>query len=473
MSESPNQLSRRDLLRLGTLGAGAAALGATPVGAAVAGTATEGSAPRFGPAAAPAAPRTLGAAPPELLRTAPLDVVRMAFVGVGLQGGAHVRNFLRIEGVEIAAICDTNRARAEEVASWVASEGRPLPRIYADGETDFVRLCETENVDLVFNATPWRWHVPVCVAAMENGKHVATEVPAAYTVEGCWQLVETAEATGRHCVMMENCNYDRPEMMVLRMAREGVLGEILHAECGYLHDLRAIKFEDANEGLWRRAHARERNGNLYTTHGLGPVANVMDINRGDQFSYLVSMSSPSRGLQDWAREHYPEGHPKRDETFVLGDVNTSLIKTAQGRTIFLSHDTNLPRPYSRIHMVQGTRGIFQGYPHRVHIEGRSPDHRWQEWTELRDEFDHPLWRELEEQSAGAGHGGMDYIEDFRLIECLRAGQPTDMNVYDAAALSVIGPLTEWSVANGSQPIEIPDFTRGRWREWPRWEIERG
>jgi predicted dehydrogenase len=336
-----------------------------------------------------------------------------------------------------------------------------------------VRLCETENVDLVFNATPWRWHVPVCVAAMENGKHVATEVPAAYTVEGCWQLVETAEATGRHCVMMENCNYDRPEMMVLRMAREGVLGEILHAECGYLHDLRAIKFEDANEGLWRRAHARERNGNLYTTHGLGPVANVMDINRGDQFSYLVSMSSPSRGLQDWAREHYPEGHPKRDETFVLGDVNTSLIKTAQGRTIFLSHDTNLPRPYSRIHMVQGTRGIFQGYPHRVHIEGRSPDHRWQEWTELRDEFDHPLWRELEEQSAGAGHGGMDYIEDFRLIECLRAGQPTDMNVYDAAALSVVGPLTEWSVANGSQPIEIPDFTRGRWREWPRWEIERG
>jgi predicted dehydrogenase len=407
----------------------------------------------------------------------PLETVRVAFVGVGGMGGAHVRNFLRIDGVEIRAVCDIDADRAAEVASWIsqaerAGAGRDAPTLYTRGETDFVRLCETEDVDLVFTATPWRWHVAVCVAAMENGKHAATEVPAAYTLDDCWRLVETAERTRRHCVMMENCNYDRPEMMVFNVVRQGLLGEVLHAECGYLHDLRAIKFSDSGEGLWRRAHSETRNGNLYTTHGLGPVANVMDINRGDRFDHLVSMSSPSRGLQAWARENYPEGHPKRGETYRLGDVNTTLIKTANGRTIFLSHDTNLPRPYSRIHTVQGTKGIFRGYPNRLHIEGVSPDHRWEEYADVLERYDHPLWRELEEASAGAGHGGMDYIEDYRLVKCLREGLPTDMNVYDAAALSAIGPLTEWSVANGSRPAPVPDFTRGRWREWPQLDIVR-
>ncbi|HSM06029.1 MAG TPA: Gfo/Idh/MocA family oxidoreductase, partial [Longimicrobiales bacterium] len=403
----------------------------------------------------------------------PMDVVRVGFVGVGLQGGAHVRNFLRIDGVEILAIGDIREDRAREVASWVEADGRRSPTLFTRGEWDFVRMCEEEELDLVFTATPWRWHVPVCLAAMENGKHAATEVPAAYTVEDCWKLVEHAERYEKHCVMMENCNYDRPEMMVFNLARQGLLGEILHAECGYLHDLRAIKFSETGEGLWRRDHSMERNGNLYPTHGLGPVANVMDINRGDRFSYLVSMSSPSRGLQEWARERYPAGDPKRDETYVLGDVNTALIKTANGRTIYLSHDTNLPRPYSRIHMVQGTNGIFQGYPHRVYIEGESPPHQWQEWTELLDEYDHPLWKDLEALSEGAGHGGMDYIEDYRLVKCLREGLPTDMNVYDAAALSAVTPLTEWSVANGSRPAAFPDFTRGRWESWPRLGIFRG
>jgi predicted dehydrogenase len=401
-----------------------------------------------------------------------MDTVRVGFVGVGGMGGAHVQNFLRIDGVEIRAICDINEPRAQEVAGWVTEAGNPAPTLYTRGEYDFERLCQEEELDLVFTATPWRWHVPVCVAAMENGKHAATEVPAAYTLEDCWRLVEVAEARGKHCVMMENCNYDRPEMMVFHLARQGLLGEILHAECGYLHDLRGIKFSETGEGLWRRDHSMTRNGNLYPTHGLGPVANVMDINRGDQFATLVSMSSPSRGLQEWARTNYPEGHPKRRETYVLGDVNVSLIQTHNGRTIYLSHDTNLPRPYSRIHMVQGTKGIFQGYPHRVHIEGMSPGHRWQEWTELLEEHDHPLWKDLEEQSAGAGHGGMDYIEDYRLVKCLREGRPTDMNVYDAAALSAVGPLSEWSVANGSRPAEFPDFTRGKWRSYPKLEIFR-
>ncbi len=415
----------------------------------------------------------LGPAPEHPLVTPPMDRVRIGFVGVGLQGSSHVRNFLAIDGVEIVAVCDIVPEKVRRIQDWCRDAGLPEPSGYSRGETDFRRLCETEDLDLVFTSTPWRWHVPVCVAAMNNGKHAVTEVPAAYTLDGCWELVETAEAQGKHCVMMENCNYDRPEMMVLNMVRQGVLGEILHAECGYNHDLRAIKFEDADEGLWRRNHSWVRNGNLYPTHGLGPVANCMNINRGDRFARLVSMSSPSRGLQEYAEQTFPPESPKRSETFALGDVNTSMIQTALGRTIYLTHDTNLPRPYSRIHQVQGTRGIFQGYPNRVYVEGRSPSHRWEEAESYYEEFEHPIWRRLREQSAGAGHGGMDFIEDFRLIECLRAGEPTDMNVYDAAALSAVCELTEISVAAGSAPVEFPDFTRGRWKEWPQWEIVGG
>lgn len=401
-----------------------------------------------------------------------MEVVRIGFVGVGLQGGSHVRNFLQLDGVEIVALCDIDGPRLEEVAGWVVADGRPRPSLYGRTDTDFVRMCETEELDLVFTATPWEWHVPVCVAAMENGRHAATEVPAAYTLEDCWKLVETAEARQKHCVMMENCNYDRPEMLVFNMARQGLFGEILHAECGYLHDLRAIKFEDAHEGLWRRWHSTQRNGNLYPTHGLGPVANVLDNNRGDRFAYLVSMSSPSRGLQEWAREHYPPDDPKRKEVYVLGDVNMSLIRTALGRTIAVTHDTNLPRPYSRIHKIQGTGGLFHGYPNRLHIEGRSPEHQWEDMEAYLDEFDHPLWKDLDEMSRGAGHGGMDFIEDYRLVKCLHEGLPTDMNVYDAASISAVQPLSVWSVANGSRPVDFPDFTRGKWKEWPRLEVFR-
>ncbi|HSM04599.1 MAG TPA: Gfo/Idh/MocA family oxidoreductase, partial [Longimicrobiales bacterium] len=263
-----------------------------------------------------------------------METVRVGFVGVGGMGGSHVRNFLGIDGVEIRAVCDIDEPRAREVAGWITDDGRPEPSLYTRGPTDFVRLCETEELDLVFTATPWEWHVPVCVAAMENGKHAATEVPAAYTLEDCWRLVEAAERYEKHCVMMENVNYGRAELLCYNLVRQGHLGEILHAECGYLHDLRAIKFADEGEGLWRRDHAWTRNGNLYPTHGLGPVANCLDINRGDRFASLVSMSSPSRGLQEWARAPDPQGHPKRSETVVRGDMNGGRIRPERGRTIY-------------------------------------------------------------------------------------------------------------------------------------------
>jgi len=400
--------------------------------------------------------------PAEGFAAAAMETVRIGFVGVGLQGGSHVRNFLGIEGVEIAAVCDIDEARAREVASWIVADDRPEPDLYTRGETDFRRLCDRDDVDLIFNSTPWKWHVPVCLEAMETGKHTAVEVPAAYTVEDCWRLVETAERTSLHCVMMENCCYGYREMMILNMVRSGALGELLHAEGAYIHDLRSIKFSDANEGLWRWKHSVDRNGNLYPTHGIGPVAQCLDINRGDQFDFVVSMSSNARGLDLYAQEHLAPEDLRAQARYALGDMNSSLIRTKRGRTILLQHDTTSPRPYSRINLVQGTRGTVTGYPDRVYIEGRNPDHGWQELEVHKAEFEHPLWSEQGEAAAGARHGGMDFLEDYRLIKCLRLGLPMDMDVYDAAAWSVLTEATETSVAAGSRPVEIPDFTRGAW-----------
>jgi len=401
-----------------------------------------------------------------LFTSPPLEVVRVGFVGVGGMGSVHVQNFLNIPGVEIKAICDIVEEKVARAQKWVEEAGFPRPKGYSRGPWDFRRMCEEEDLDLVFTATPWEWHVPVCVAAMKNGKHAATEVPAAVTLEECWELVETAERYKKHCVMMENCCYDRIELMSLNMVRRGLLGEILHAEAGYLHDLREVKFSHEGEGLWRRQHSWKRNGNLYPTHGLGPVAQCMNINRGDAFDYLVSMSSPSRGLQLYALEKFGPDSPQARERFALGDVNTSLIKTRLGKTIILIHDTNLPRPYSRIHLIQGTRGILQKWPNRIYIEGRSPSHRWEDIEAYAQEYEHPLWKKLSQKGEGRGHGGMDYIEDYRLVECLRTGQPMDMNVYDAAAWSTVSALSERSVARNSEPVKFPDFTRGRWKTTP-------
>jgi predicted dehydrogenase len=395
-------------------------------------------------------------------RVPPIDPVRIGYVGVGGMGSSHVQNLLKIEGVEIRAVCDIVPEKVTRVQKWVVEAGQREPEGYSRGPTDFRRLCERTDLDLVYNATPWEWHVPISVAAMEAGKHTATEVPAATTLDECWQLVETAEKTRRHCVMMENCCYDRPEMLCLNLVKKGLLGEILAGEAGYCHDLRALKFSNEGEGLWRIAHSIRRNANLYPTHGLGPVAQCMDINRGDSFAYLVSMSSPSRGLNLMAAKLFGEGDVRATRRYALGDVNVSLIHTALGKVLTLYHDTDTPRPYSRIHHVQGTKGIFEKYPDRVYIEGRSKSDMW-DTLDAYAEFGHPLWTTQAEKARGAGHGGMDYIEDYRLIDALRTGRPLDMDVYDAAAWSVVIPLSERSVAQKSRRVDFPDFTRGGWR----------
>jgi hypothetical protein len=405
----------------------------------------------------------------------PLDVVRIGFVGAGVKGIEHIENLLRIEGVEIRAVCDVRPEACIQTQQLAIAKGDKPPTAYDRGDHDFQRMCAEEDLDLVYTATPWEWHVPVCLAAMKNGKHAATEIPAAITVDTCWSLVETAESTGKYCAMMENVNYMREEMMIFHMVRKGLFGEIIHTEGAYEHDTRFLKIKDVGDGLWLGEHHARRNGNLYPCHGLGPLAWYLDINRGDRLDYMVSMSSKARGMDLYAQEHLPVGHAKRVKKYINGDVNSSLIRTVQGATIILKHDTDLPRPYGRAHLIQGTRGLIRRFPEfKYCLEEADPHPWWQDAAALFKEHEHPLWRsvlaELAEQlgpdQAKPELITGDYMEDRRLIEALRSGVAPDFDVYDAATWSVVGPLSEQSVANRSQPVDIPDFTRGRWKTTP-------
>jgi predicted dehydrogenase len=403
----------------------------------------------------------------KFLSAPPIDRVRVGIIGLGHQGSSHLRNFLKVPGAEVRALCDLVPAKVERGLEACKNAGAPQPTTYTGGPDEWRKLCDSD-LDLVFVVTPWELHAPMCLEAMRKGKHAATEVPMAPTLDECWQLVETAESTRRHCVMMENCCYDREEMMVLNMVRQGVFGELLHAECGYLHDLREHKLSRTYyEGRWRLAHSVRRNGDLYPTHGLGPVCQWMDVNRGNRLESLMSVSTKSRGLSLWAAKNFGPDSPEARQKYALGDVVNTFIRTARGETILVTHDTNTPRPYSRKILLQGTKGIVQKYPTpaRVYIEGISPHDEWDELQKHAATYEHPIWRALEEQSKGAGHGGMDYIEDFRLAQCLRDGVPLDMDVYDGAMLSSVSELSGRSIAE-RKPVECVDFTRGAWENRP-------
>lgn len=304
----------------------------------------------------------------------------------------------------------------------------------------------------------------MAVAAMTHGKHAAVEVPAATSIEDCWKLVDTSEKTRRHCMMLENCCYGYNETLILRMVHAGLFGDLLYGEGAYIHDLRDELFSNKGEGLWRRDFHTRWNGNLYPTHGLGPVANYMGIQRGDRFDYIVSMSTPQHGLEEYRKAHVATSDPRWNERYITGDMNTSLIKTAKGLTITLKHDTSNPHPYDRINVIAGTKGVFADYPPRIYFDGQAGDEAWATIDTFK-EHQHPLWqREGEIAKKLGGHGGMDYIMLYRLMQCMRDGLAPDMDVYDAAAWSAPGPLSRESVSGGSMPVKFPDFTRGRWQE---------
>jgi hypothetical protein len=403
------------------------------------------------------------------LRVPRMDRVRVGFIGVGARGSGHVSQMLLLEGVEVKAIADPHLPSAQASAKRCVDKGHPAPTLYTNGDRDYRRMLSRDDIDIVIIATPWDWHVPMAVDAMNAGKHAFIEVPASTTVEGCWQLVDTAEKTQRHCMMMENVNYGREELMVLNMCRQGVFGELLHGEAAYIHDLRGQMHEiEHGTGSWRTYQYVKRNGNLYPTHGLGPVAQYMNINRGDRLDFLCSVSSPARVREIYAREHFPEGHERRTLKFKAGDINTTIAKTVLGKTLMIQWDEQLPRPYSRHNLIQGTRGVWGGFPNRMALEGegRSAE-SWQEGDALKewyDKYEHPLWKRMGEEAArNGGHGGMDFVMLWRIVYCLRNGLPLDQDVYDAATWSVISPLSEQSVAKRGRSMDIPDFTRGKWK----------
>jgi hypothetical protein len=388
---------------------------------------------------------------------------RLGIIGVGGRGTSLLEDLLAANA-QVRAICDVVPEKAKHAQELIEKAGQSAPELYTDGDHAYERLVARDDLDLVIVATPWRWHVPMAVAGMQAGKHVAVEVPAATTIDDCWRLVNTSESTRRHCIMLENCCYGYNETLVLRMVRAGLLGDLLYGEGAYLHDLREELFSKQGEGLWRRTIHTERNGNLYPTHGLGPVANYMGINRGDRFDYLVSMSTPQRGLDAYRSAHLDKGDPRWAERYITGDMSTSLIKTANGLTITLKHDVSNPRPYDRINTIAGSKGIFTDYPPRLYLDGQKGEEEWGSLDAYK-EHEHPLWRQEGDVARKAGgHGGMDYIMLYRLLDCMRKGLAPDLDVYDAAAWSAPGPLSAASLQAGSGPAKFPDFTRGRWHE---------
>ena len=411
------------------------------------------------------------------LRSPKLERVRVGFIGVGARGSGHVAQMLLLDGVDVIAICDTHVPSAAASAKRVVDAGKPAPALYTEGERAFEKMLARDDLDIVLIATPWEWHTPMAVATMRAGKHAFVEVPAATTLEDCWKLVDTSEETQKHCMMMENVNYGREELMVLNMCRLGLFGELLHGEGAYIHDLREQMNEvEHGTGSWRTYEYAKHNGNLYPTHGLGPIAHYMSVNRGDRFDYLTSVSSPSKMRAIYAQEHFPVGHKWRDLKFQAGDINTTLIKTVLGRSIMVQWDEQLPRPYSRLDFIQGTKGAWGGFPNRLVLEGTTPStESWVQGADLKpyyEKYDHPLWKKVASlPENNGGHGGMDFVMLWRMVYCLREGLPLDQSVYDAAAWSCVTPLSEASVANRARSMDVPDFTRGAWKSTPPLVIE--
>ncbi|MEO6005653.1 MAG: Gfo/Idh/MocA family oxidoreductase [Opitutus sp.] len=466
---STPQPTRREFLKVAALaGFGASAAAMSAASAAV--THVEPAA-SSGLSAVP--PRAAGQKPVHDLTTTPLAKVRVGVIGLS-RGMTHVKECLNVEFAEIIAVCDLRADRATQAAELCEKKTGRRPMVYSGTEQVWEQMVDRDDIDVVYIATPWAWHVPMSLRTMERGKHAFLEVAAAVTVADCWKLVDASERTQRHCVLLENCCYGENELFVLNLVRQGVFGDLTHAECAYIHDLRSVLFSLGTEGDWRRDYHWQFNGNLYPTHGLGPVAQYLGVGRGDQFKFLVSMSSPEAGLTKYRNEQKPNGGRHAGESYVCGDMNTSLIKTELGRTIMIQHDVVSPRPYNRINALSGTGATFFDYPARLAINqpqtyglGSKGSHEWLDEKDLalmRARFSHPLWTKLAQRSKDGGHGGMDFVMNWRHLDCIRQGITPDSVVYDAAAWSCLIELSTESVRTGSMPIVIPDFTRGLWQK---------
>lgn len=403
--------------------------------------------------------------------------INIGLIGVGLRGTNHLSNLLDMEGVDVLAICDIDQSRIDLNLDLIERAGKRKPLVFGKDEYDYRHLLELEELDAVIIATPWLWHTRMAKDAMLAGKYTGLEVSAANTLEECWDLVNVHEQTGTHLMLLENVNYRRDILAVLNMVRNEVFGELMHFRCGYQHDLRFVKLNDGktaygkgvefgekgiSEARWRTNHSLLRNADVYPTHGVGPIAVMCDINRGNRFVSMTSHATKSRGLHNYIVENGGPDHPNAKLNFKMGDIITSTIETARGETIIVTHDTSLPRPYSLGFRVQGTNGLWEVDGNRIYLEGVSEPHQWDDAGPWLEKYDHPLWKKYGDEAGGAGHGGMDFLVIHDFVAAVKKQIAPPIDVYDAAAWSVITPLSELSIENNGEPQDFPDFTRGLW-----------
>lgn len=390
--------------------------------------------------------------------------VNVLFVGLGARGYGYLELLLSMEEVNVIAVCDLYEDRLKNGVKLVEDKKGNTPL----ASTNYKELIDNKDLDCVFVVSDWTSHVEICLAGLENGLYVATEVGGATSINQCWELVRTSERTGKPCMMLENCCYNREEMTVLNMVKKGLFGELVHCEGGYRHDLRdEVALGNVNRH-YRLKNYKHRNGDVYPTHEIGPIAKYLDINRGNRFISLTSTASKSVGIPQWIKDNKGEDFENANFKFALGDVVTTVIKCAHGETITLYHDTSLPRPYSRANLVQGTKGIWSEDKHAIYIEGLSPKgdnwwgHEWDDIENYYEKFEHPLWKEYRSEGVRAGHGGMDYLVQRAFITSVMNQTNTPIDVYDTATWMAITPLSEDSISCGSMPMPIPDFTNGKW-----------
>lgn len=405
--------------------------------------------------------------------------VRLGIIGVGLRGQNHLYLALKRSDTEVVAICDISERMLNDSLEMIKKSGKPTPKVFKGDVNAWKKLLEIKDLDGVIIATPWEWHAPMIIGSLEAGiKYIGSEVILGITLQDHWDVIHAAERHKGHVMMLENVCYRRDVMAILNMVRQGMFGELMHLQAGYQHDLRAVKFNNGqqpygggvefgekgfSEAAWRTNHSVHRNGDLYPTHGIGPVAEMLNINYGNRFVSLSSFATKARGLHDYVVKNGGENHPNAKVEFKLGDVVTTMINCANGETILLQHDTNLPRPYSLGFRVQGTKGIWMDVNHSLYIEGTSPkEHSWEEAGPYLEKYDHPLWQRWTKEADGAGHGGMDFFVVHAFIESIKNEKPTPIDVYDSAAWSAITPLSEQSISLGNQTVDFPDFTSGQW-----------
>lgn len=406
------------------------------------------------------------------------EKVKIAMIGVGLRGQNHLELVLKRDDVDLVAICDVDPRMLEMAKAMITKSGKPMPKIFTGDNSAWKKLLQLKEIKAVIIATPWEWHKPMIIGALEAGlKYVASEVVIGITLQDHWDVVHAAEKYDANVMMLENVCYRRDVLAVLNMVRQGVFGEILHLQGGYQHDLRIVKFNDGvkpygggvefnekgfSEARWRTNHSVHRNGDLYPTHGIGPVAQCVNINRGNRFLKLNSFATKSRGLHKYIVDNGGESHPNAKVNFRLGDIVTTTIDCANGETIILQHDTNSPRPYSLGFRVQGTNGLWMDINSSIYVEGKSKPHQWDDAKAWLEKYDHPLWKKYGSDAEGAGHGGMDFFVLHAFLESVKRNTPTPLDVYDAAAWSSITPLSEQSIELGNETIDFPDFTGGKW-----------